>query len=65
MTPSRRAKAMAFCAFASGNVRVINGAGSTSPERSKAIALPNGPHREPTTVISFTTIGQVSTGAVP
>ena len=65
MTPVRCAKAMALFASASGNVRVINGVGSTSPERSKAIALANGPHREPTTVISFTTIGQVSTGAAP
>ncbi len=65
MTPACWAKAIAFCASASGNVRVINRVGSTSRESSNAIALANGPHREPTTVISFTTIGQVSTGAAP
>ena len=29
------------------------------------MALAKGPQREPTTVISLTTMGQVSTGAAP
>src|SRR5208337_4300530 len=52
-------------ASCSGKVREMSGMGSTLPERSSAMALAKGPQREPTTVISFTTMGQVSTGAAP
>src|SRR6266576_1751325 len=60
ITPGLWANAIASCASASGNARVTSGLGSTFPERSRAIALSKGPHREPTTLISFTTIGHVS-----
>src|SRR5208337_3691197 len=56
---------MAWGASCSGKVREMSGMGSTLPERSSAMALAKGPQREPTTVISFTTMGQVSTGAAP
>src|SRR2546429_6718341 len=65
ITPGLWANAIASCASASGNARVTSGLGSTFPERSRAIALSKGPHREPTTLISFTTIGHVATGAAP
>src|SRR6266849_1402320 len=53
---------MALSALAKGKIWVMSAVGSTFPERSRAMALAKGPHREPTTVISFTTIGHVSTG---
>lgn len=65
MVPRLWAKAMALAASFIGNVREISGVGSTLPERSRAIALANGPQREPTKVISLTTMGQVSTDAAP
>src|SRR6516162_2761241 len=49
----------------SGNICEMSGVGSTLPERNSAMALAKGPQREPTTVISLTTIGQVFTGAAP
>ena len=64
-TPGFCACATAPGASASGNVPVISGRGSTLPDRNKAIAFSNGPQRDPTTLISFTTMGQVSTGAAP
>ena len=43
----------------------MRGRGSTSFARSRAMAFANGPQREPSTVISFTTMGQDSMGAAP
>src|SRR5467141_62764 len=65
ITPDFCANAMAAGASKRGNVHAMSGVGSIFPERRSAIALANGPHRDPTTVISLTTIGQVSTGAAP
>src|SRR5260370_19521902 len=65
ITPGFCANAIAAGASKRGNVRVTSGAGSIFPERRSAIALAKGPHRDPTTVISLTTIGHVSTGAGP
>src|SRR6266566_4982220 len=62
ITPGLWASRMASAASFKGNTPEINGRGSTRPERSRASAGGNGPHREPITVISFTTSGHVSTG---
>src|SRR5579864_794757 len=59
-TPFCCANFMALLASESGNVRVMSGRGSTSFARSRAIAFANGPQREPSMVISFTTMGQDS-----
>ena len=68
ITPRCMAKRIAAGASRSGNTREISGCKSTprpAPSRSSASARGNGPHREPISVSSFTTIGQVSISAAP
>jgi len=65
VTPGFCANTMAVGASKRGKLRVMSGVGAILPARRRAIALANGPQRDPTTVISFTTIGHVSTGEVP
>src|SRR6185369_7590752 len=55
ITPDFCAKAIAAEASDSGNVHVISGRGSTLPDFSNAMALSNGPQREPMTFNSLTT----------
>src|ERR1700730_13139035 len=62
ITPGCCAYWIAAGALLSGNVWVMRGRGSTFLERSKTMAFAKGPHRDPTSVISFTTSGPVSTG---
>src|SRR5258708_19222665 len=61
ITPGCCGNAMAAVACLRGNVRVMSGVGSTFPERRSAIPLAKGPQREPTIVISLTTMGHLST----
>src|ERR1700681_4082674 len=63
--PGCCADLIAAGALVCGNVRVMSERRSTFPERNSAMAFAKGPQGDPTSVISLTTKGQVSTGAAP